>query len=145
MCSMSGRRGAPRVTEREDPLTFVLRNRPAADFLEILLGKPPMVLIDIRREVGGHPESFRRLASNLLEYELVEVRRPSRTPRANRARPMFLPPPVGLVLTERGNKVLTVARGIRDEVRRQANLLPDSSLAHWLGEGVVPARAHGAP
>lgn len=126
------RRGAPRVTEREDPLTFVLRNRPAREILERLSGKPSMIPINLRKEIGAHPETFRRAVSNLDDFALISIRTFPRRASEHRPRENPLRPPTAVKLTERGENVLEVARGVRALVQRRAGLLPESSAEHWL-------------
>jgi hypothetical protein len=129
---MAARRGAPRLIDREDPLSFVLRNRSAREVLERLSGQPLMVPLQVRKDVGVHPETFRRLLSDLDEFALISVRsfprrRPVHPPRA-----MALRLARGIQLTRQGENVLELAREVREAVRRRAPLLPESSTEHWL-------------
>jgi hypothetical protein len=120
------------VTEREDPLSFVLRNRPAREVLEQLQGKPLMIPIDLRKSVGLHPETFRRLVSDLDEFALITIRALPRPREARRRTPGVLRIPVGVEITDTGRNLLEVTRGVRETVRRHARLLPEASAEHWL-------------
>jgi|SRR5580658_972322 hypothetical protein len=129
---MSKRRGAPRLIEREDPLSFVLRNRPAREILEQLQGKPLTISMKIRKSIGIHPESFRRLVSDLGEFNLVSIRE---LPKQRRVHPPTATPlrlPLGLELTPQGENVLQITGRIRSLVQREARLLPESSAENWL-------------
>lgn len=143
MRPVARRRGAPRVVERDDPLTFVLRNRPADDFLEKLLGKPPMIPATIRKSVGIHPESFRRLASNLHEFSLISIQ-PRRASAASTKRiRVMVRPQIEIQLTKEGENVLSVAHAVRASVRRNRRLLSPASLRHWLpSESIVRGDDH---
>lgn len=128
------------MVERDDPLTFVLRNRPADDFLELLLGKPPMIPLAIRRSVRIHPESFRRLVSNLHEFSLIAIRTRPYHSRSTGSGPAPLRPQVEVSLTRQGKNVLTVARAVHESVSRQGRLLPAASQRRWLSSGSPAVR-----
>jgi hypothetical protein len=125
------RRGAPPLTEREDPLTFILRSRPAHDVLEKLAQERLMVALDVRKDLGIHPEAFRRLIADLDEFALVRVTVPQHS-RNSVGRPLLsLHRRVNLGLTPRGMGLLRVARSVRRLVQRQINRLPPKSRTHW--------------
>ncbi len=129
---MATRRGAPRLVEREDPLSFVLRNRPAREVLEQLQGKPLMIPVDLRKTLGLHPETFRRLVSDLDEFALINVRALPGLRGVGRKRSAIFRVRVGIEITKTGRSLLTVTRDVRSAVRRHAKLLPESSAEHWL-------------
>jgi len=110
----------------------VLRNRPAREVLERLAGKPLMIPIEIRRTTGLHPETLRRLLTNLDDFDLVSMRPlplgsrgPSRTVRPLRV-------DLSVTLTKEGENVLRISREVRRAVVRRAALLPKSSTENWL-------------
>jgi hypothetical protein len=120
------------VTEREDPLSFVLRNRPAREVLEELQAKSLMIPLDLRKSVGLHPETFRRLVSDLDEFALVTIRALPRARKGHRRARGVLRIPIGVEITETGRNLLEVTRGVRATVQRHARLLPAASADHWL-------------
>lgn len=126
------KRGAPRLAEREDPLSFVLRNRPAREVLERLRGEPLMIPITIRKAVGVHPETFRRIVSELDDFKLISIRALPRVHSKHGQRVISLRWPAGIELTRQGEAVLDLTSGVRGWVRRHSRLLPDSSAKHWL-------------
>jgi hypothetical protein len=140
---MTKRRGAPRLIEREDPLSFVLRNRPAREVLERLKGQPLMIPIQIRKAIDIHPEAFRRLVSDLDDFDLISTRVLPRRRSRHAAGALALRQPIGMSLTPRGQNVLEVAQGVRRLVRRQAHLLPKSTVAHWLPAPSRPPASRG--
>ena len=129
---MAKRRGAPSLVEREDPLSFVLRNRPAREILERLQGQPLLIPIDLRKSVGIHPETFRRVVFDLDRFALISIRALPRPKSRNRPRSHSLRIPIGIELSPGGKNVLRVTRGVRATVQRHARLLPESSTEHWL-------------
>lgn len=131
MCMMP-RRGAPRLTEREDPLSFVLRNTAARKVLERLDGNPIMIPIELRKSVGLHPETFRRLISDLDEFALIGVRALPGQQRLGRKRSAIFSVRIGIEITRSGSKVLHIANLVRATVRRHAGDLPPVSLEHWV-------------
>jgi predicted ArsR family transcriptional regulator len=119
------------LTEREDPLAFVLRSRPARETLERLAAEPLMVALDLRKTLGMHPEAFRRMIADLDEFALVSVTVPPTSPRSA-GRPMLsLQRRVNLGLTPRGEGLLRVARSVRRLVQRQIRQLPPKSRTYW--------------
>jgi hypothetical protein len=125
-------RGAPRLTEREDPLSFVLRNRGARELLEALEGQPLMTPLALRKSVQVHPETFRRLVFALDEFALVSIRASPRRSRLRHDRPRSLRIPIGLELTVLGKNLLDITREVRETVRRHSRNLPEASATHWL-------------
>lgn len=124
--------GAPKLVEREDPLSFVLRNRPAREVLERLSGKPFMIPLVIRKSMEVHPETFRRVLADLEGFALIS-KHPLSTPRRkNRPRAMPLRVDLGIKVTRCGENVLSAARIAREAVKRHARFLPESSATHWL-------------
>lgn len=124
--------GAPHLVEREDPLSFVLRNRPAREVLERLSGRPFMVPLTVRKSMMVHPETFRRVLADLEGFDLIS-KHPLTTPRpVHRPKAMSLRVDLGIKVTRRGENVLNVARIAREAVQRHARLLPRSSATHWL-------------
>jgi hypothetical protein len=129
---MARRKGAPRLTESEDPVVFVLRNRPAQNALETLRGQPRMTPLTLRKATDTHPEKFRRLISGLNDVALISIRAlPQARPKRGR-RSLTFQVPIGIGLTRTGDNVVTLANEIRDHVRRRQELLPGASEHHWL-------------
>jgi hypothetical protein len=129
---MAQRLGAPRLTEREDPLSFLLRSRPAREILERLEGHPFVIPLPLRKSIGIHPEAFRRIISELNEFALISIRPlPHQEPGRGRSRGI-LRIPIGIELTKTGRNLLLVTRAARRRVRKYAELLPYPSAEHWL-------------
>jgi hypothetical protein len=129
---MTRRRGAPRTTEREDPLSFVLRSRPAREILEVLEGHSLMIPLEVQKTVNVHPETFRRIISNLDAYALVSVRAMGDRAGVRRGPANSFRIPIGIEITKGGKRLLQVAHTVRQIVERNARLLPESSAEHWL-------------
>lgn len=91
-----------------------------------------MIPLDVRKAIEVHPETFRRLVSDLDDYALISTRALPRRRSKHRPRVTPLRQPIVIGLTRRGENVLEVARGVRELVRRRARLLPESSAEHWL-------------
>ncbi len=90
-----------------------------------------MVPLQVRKDLDVHPETFRRLISDLNEFELISARLiPPKRPMPRRGA-MSFHRPIGIELTERGSRVLEVAREVRKTVIRHARLLPKSSVERW--------------
>src|SRR5580658_10988211 len=115
---MTRGRGAPRLTEREDPLSFILRNRPAREVLERLQGQPLMIPITVRKSVGVHPEAFRRLVGDLNEFALISIRPFPRERLQGRRSRGLLQVPIGIELTRTGENLLEITREVRKSVSR---------------------------
>lgn len=120
------------MTEREDPLSFVLRNRPAREVLERLQGKPLMIPVELRKAVGVHPETFRRLVSDLDDFALINIRAFPGQRRVGRKRSGILTVRIGIEITKTGSDLLEVTHDVRATVKRHAKSLPDASAEHWL-------------
>lgn len=91
-----------------------------------------MIPIDLRKSVGLHPETFRRLVSDLDEFALIRVRALPGQGTTGRKRPDVLRVRIGIEISHSGSKVLGVSREVRATVRRHADSLPVSSRGHWL-------------
>ena len=124
-------RGAPRLTAREDPLTFILRDKPGRELLEKLRPRPFMIPVDLRKSVGMHPETFRRLIAYLSEYGLVMVRAVPGA-RFRRVAHGLASIRIGIEVTPTGKALLDVAKAVRSTVRQHSRALPEASAEHWL-------------
>jgi predicted ArsR family transcriptional regulator len=91
-----------------------------------------MIPLHVRKDLGVHPEAFRRLLSDLDAFDLISVRAMPRRRPVHLPRAMPLRLARGIELTRQGENVLELAREVRETVRRWAPLLPVSSSEHWL-------------
>jgi hypothetical protein len=91
-----------------------------------------MIPLTLRKEVGIHPEAFRRLISDLDEFALISIRALPRQRSSGRRTPGILRVPVRIEMTATGRNVLEVTGQVRDAVKRHARLLPASCARHWL-------------
>jgi hypothetical protein len=91
-----------------------------------------MVPSELRKEVGLHPETFKRLVADLDEFALMAVRAMPGQQGLGRKRSGSLTVRIGLEITESGTRLLDVVRDVRATVQRHVKSLPDSSVQHWL-------------
>jgi hypothetical protein len=91
-----------------------------------------MIPVRVRKSVGLHPETFRRLVSDLDEFALINIRAFPGQRAVGRKRPEILTVRVGIQITKTGSKLLEVTRDVRATVRRHAKSLPEASTEHWL-------------
>lgn len=91
-----------------------------------------MITMTVRKSVNVHPETFRRLIADLDEFALISIRPMPRRRSRHLPSAMRLVRPLGIRLTREGEGVLQIARSVRADVRRHAELLPKSSAENWL-------------
>ena len=91
-----------------------------------------MIPIELRKSLGVHPETFRRLVSDLDEFALIDIRALPGQETVGRKRPAIFKVRIGIEITNTGRRLLEVTRDVRTTVQRHAKRLPEESAEHWL-------------
>jgi len=100
--------------------------------LEHLQGQPLTVPVTLRKSMGLHPETFRRLILDMNEFALISIRAMpgARWKRERTGRRLSIP--IGIELSPMGEDLLEITRDVRETIRRHAPRLPESSVKNWL-------------
>ncbi len=101
----------------ENPLTFLLYHGDARHLLFLLESEGTVPYEEARREVGSHPQSFKRLTQRLSQWAILRFRAPGDAEfEDGRIR-------VVLELGTKAEKVLPALHDVQETVRRHRDEL----------------------
>ena len=123
--------GGATMRLEKDPAAFLIRSDPALAVLTFLRDGRPHKPSDIRRGLGGmHPQTLRETVTNLGTLGLAHLRILPGSKATKVKRGVALP--VVLLITKKGQEVLTHVDHYRELVRVDQAHLPPATVHRWL-------------